>query len=260
MLSDEYLSIDTPENVAFGYQIAGIGSRFLAAFIDTLVIFILQIIVNLTLIFLMINLFGKDSVFQPWLLALFGLVGFAFMWGYYIFFEMSWNGQSLGKRKIKLRVIRTDGTPITLTESIIRNLIRLVDFLPFYYGIGVITMFVNEKSRRLGDLAAGTLVVHDKDSVTLESLAKKEKSTRNQIDISERTRSLPLERLTNQDLLMIEDYLQRRYELSNSETLANRLLIMVFERLEQPVPQVSWLETETLLSEILQASQDFSDE
>ncbi|MEK7327557.1 MAG: RDD family protein, partial [Chloroflexota bacterium] len=103
-----------------------------------------------------------ESPVIAWLVAIFGLISFAFFWGYYILFEMLWNGQSPGKRWVGLRVIRTDGTPITLTESIIRNLVRLVDFLPAYYGVGVVTMFINEQSRRLGDLAAGTLVVHDR--------------------------------------------------------------------------------------------------
>ena len=172
---DDYLSIATPENVAFGYDIAGIGSRFLAAVVDMLILLALILLVELTLSLIAASFFRdqllNDSPVLAWMAAIFGLIAFALFWGYYIFFEMLWNGQSPGKRWVGLRVIRTDGTPITLTESIVRNLVRLVDFLPAYYGVGVVTMFVNGQSRRLGDLAAGTLVVRDRAAVTLESLA-----------------------------------------------------------------------------------------
>src|SRR5215510_11634669 len=101
------------------------------------------------------------------------LASFVLFWGYYIFFEMLWNGQTPGKRWVGLRVIRTDGTPITLSESFIRNLTRLVDFLPAAYGIGIISMFLDKQSRRLGDLAAGTLVVHDRAPISIQSLSVK---------------------------------------------------------------------------------------
>ena len=175
---DDYLHIDTPENVAFGYEVAGIGSRFLAALVDTLLIVILQVIVNVTLLLLVAafldfrldDLNGLPSGWA-WVAAAFGLVAFAFLWGYYIFFELLWNGQSPGKRMVGLRVLRANGAPITLAESLIRNLVRLIDFLPMYYGVGVVTMFIDSKSRRLGDLAAGTLVVRERARITLESLA-----------------------------------------------------------------------------------------
>jgi uncharacterized RDD family membrane protein YckC len=257
---DDYLSIDTPENVAFGYDVAGIGSRFLAALVDTIVILLLQGIVNFVLIllageFLRAALPSESSYFI-WISAIFGLVAFAFFWGYYIFFEMSWNGQSPGKRWVGLRVIRTDGTPITLTESIIRNLIRLVDFLPFYYGLGVVTMFINSQSRRLGDLAAGTLVVRDRPDISLESLAAETASpVFGQRNISAATANLPLERLTPHDLQMVEEFLRRRNQLSNRAELAHGLVQLLYERMELAPPQLDGWEAEALLADISQISQ-----
>ncbi len=105
---------------------------------------------------------------SSWIVAILGLISFILLWGYYIFFEILWNGQSPGKRWVGLRVIRIDGTPITLSESIIRNLVRIIDFLPTAYGVGVVTMFINTNSRRVGDLAAGTIVVHDREAKGLE--------------------------------------------------------------------------------------------
>jgi len=163
-LSDETLDIQTPENIAFDYQIAGIGSRFLATLLDTVLVGLLQLVVILVLVLILKAYDGSIFAGQlsAWVIAIFGLVTAIFYWGYYVYFEMLWNGQSPGKRWVGLRVIRSDGTPITLSESLIRNLARLVDFLPVAYGIGIITMFIDKQSRRLGDLAAGTLVVQDR--------------------------------------------------------------------------------------------------
>jgi uncharacterized RDD family membrane protein YckC len=257
-IPEDYLNIDTPENVAFGYEVAGIGSRFLAALVDTILIIILQVIVNLVLFLLVTGLRGEDTAesnLLAWLVALFGLVSFAFFWGFYIFFELLWNGQSPGKRWVGLRVIRTDGLPIALTESIIRNLVRLVDFLPAYYGAGVVTMFINHQSRRLGDLAAGTLVVYDRATITLESLASGSRPSAFNRTVSDTTAALPLERLSSQDLEMVEEFLRRRDDLTNRTKLGKHLIQILFERMEQSPPEVSWWEAEKLLAEIVSARQ-----
>ena len=131
-----------------------------------------------------------------------------FYWGYYVFFEMLWNGQSPGKRWVGLRVIRTDGTPITLSEALIRNLVRIVDFLPATYGVGIITMFIDKQSRRLGDLAAGTLVVQDRATISLHSLSvKRMVNLKMQGLTNVSLDGFPIERLTNDDLSLVEDFL-----------------------------------------------------
>ncbi|MGB6902047.1 MAG: RDD family protein, partial [Acidobacteriaceae bacterium] len=83
-------------------------------------------------------------------------------WGYYTVFEAFWNGQTPGKKLCKLRVIRDSGRQITFFESLTRNLIRVIDSLPGFYAIGIVTMLCNRRSKRLGDFAAGTLVVHER--------------------------------------------------------------------------------------------------
>jgi uncharacterized RDD family membrane protein YckC len=266
---DDYLSIATPENVAFGYDVAGIGSRFLAAVVDTLIILVLQVVVNLTLLALVLSLFRDrldfDSPAVGWLIAAFGLIAFAFFWGYYIFFEMLWNGQSPGKRWAGLRVIRTDGTPITLAESIVRNLVRIVDFLPAYYGVGVVTMFVNGQSRRLGDLAAGTLVVRDRAAVTLESLAARPAppapalpSAADPASPSPATPATgwPVERLTSHDLEMAEDFLRRRAQLSNRAALAQRIVQALLKQMNVPPGPMDERQAESVIAEIVQASRN----
>ncbi|VAW40954.1 hypothetical protein MNBD_CHLOROFLEXI01-2081, partial [hydrothermal vent metagenome] len=165
---DEFLTIDTPENVVFGYEVVGIGSRFLAALIDTTIIALLLTAVYALIGFAFFR--STDSSLNSFLIALLSLISFSFFWGYYIFFEMRWNGSTPGKRQVGIRVIRGDGTPITLAESVIRNLVRIIDFMPLAYGLGMVTMFIDGKARRLGDLAANTLVVREETAVSLESL------------------------------------------------------------------------------------------
>ena len=250
---DEFLNIDTPENVIFGYEVVGIGSRFMAALVDTLAILLIQAVVNVTMALIVGNLLDID-IYSTWVTAVFGLISFALLWGYYIFFEMLWNGQSPGKRLVGLRVLRTDGTPITLTESIIRNLVRLIDFLPIFYGLGVVVMFVNTQSRRLGDLAAGTLVVRDQEGLTLENLtvAPRHHLLRQiPTPIVEQVSNWPLDRLTNGDIQLAEDYLMRRSELENSSQLAQQILQRLLARMEVPEQPIAPYDRPYFLAQIV---------
>jgi len=229
------LKIDTPENVSFDYDVAGIGSRFLAALIDTLAIFFLQIVILGTLLWLVLRSKSTDSLFSSnagyWFLGIVTLLSFIFFWGYYIFFEIMWNGQTLGKRWIGLRVIRLDGTPVTVTEVIIRNLVRMIDLLPTAYGVGVVTMFINENSRRLGDLAAGTLVVYDRPVNELtDGRSMRETELMSLFTYTEVPEGFPVERLTEADINLIEEFLLRRYQLPNREQLAAYILISFYTR------------------------------
>jgi uncharacterized RDD family membrane protein YckC len=214
---DDRYTIDTPENIEFAYDIAGIGSRFLAAIIDTLLIVVAEIVVLLIggLTFSALGL--RSSAAGSILIALGGLLTFAILWGYYIAFELLWNGQSPGKRAIGLRVVREGGRPITFVGSAIRNLIRIVDFLPAFYGIGVVVMFVDQRARRLGDLAGGTLVVKERRGVTLESL------TTASIVAPPARPGEPIPQLTlpnihllnDQDYDLVQEFLRRRSELGH---------------------------------------------
>lgn len=235
--ADDFLNIDTPENVIFGYEVVSIGSRFMAALIDTFLIVILQIMAVLTLQLILsatTAFGGLESAF----IAVYVLISFVLLWGYYIFFEMLWNGRTPGKKVVNLRVIRRDGTPITLTESIVRNLVRLVDFLPFAYGLGIVVMFIDGKSRRLGDMAAGTLVVREQESVTLESLEKSTRVTVSSSSLWEPSQSAdaiagwPIERLTDADIQLAVDLLNRRNQLANADALASQILWRLMEKMD----------------------------
>lgn len=153
---NEQVSVETPEQIDIKFQQAGIGSRFYAALIDTVLLTLIALVgyyVNRRFISELGGIVGN------WLGALGGIIVFALFWGYYIAFEVTTNGQTLGKRALGLRVIKEGGYPIGLADAAIRNLVRIVDFLPFFYATGLLCMVINRRWQRLGDLAAGTLVI-----------------------------------------------------------------------------------------------------
>ena len=170
------------------------------------------------------------------LLALLALVVFAIFWGYYIFFEAAWNGQTPGKRLLGLRVMRADGTPVALTEVAIRNLVRIVDFLPLAYGVGVLTMFFQPQSRRMGDLAAGTLVVFDRTGVTLPPQGQLREVRPVGLAIMSEAAALPIARLAPAELQVIDSFLERRRTLINSDALARDICVRMYARLDGQLP------------------------
>ena len=156
----EKLTIETPEQTALEFPLAGIGSRFLALALDTL----LQ-----TGVFLVLGIgagiIASTGIFKQmersWALAVFILVAFLVEFGYFAFFEAVWNGQTPGKRWTHLRVIRDSGQPISVQDAVLRNVLRIVDALPTLYATGVITALLSAQNKRVGDYAAGTVVVHE---------------------------------------------------------------------------------------------------
>lgn len=176
---DESYRVETPERIDLSYDVAGIGSRFVAALLDTLIIGVAASLVAifgsaaLMLLFSMgavVRRAGSAVASTEAAIAISLFLTFFVVWGYYVFFELIWHGQSPGKRMLGLRVIKEGGYPIGFVESAIRNVVRLVDFLPFYYVLGVIAMVLNRRYRRLGDYAAGTVVVKERKDVSLASL------------------------------------------------------------------------------------------
>ena len=155
------LTIDTPEQVHLEFVLAGIGSRFMAAFLDTLIQAALYLVLFLVGLALAVSSGRVFSDSPKWVLAIVIFIAFTINWGYYALFEIFWKGQTPGKRWAGIRVIKDSGRPISAFEAISRNLVRVVDWLPSLYGVGVVTMLLNAKHRRLGDYVAGTLVVHE---------------------------------------------------------------------------------------------------
>jgi uncharacterized RDD family membrane protein YckC len=142
----------TPEAVELGIDVAGLGSRMIAWLLDSL-------IQAAVLVPVLIGFFS-DGVAGTGELVVFYLLLFVILWVYYPFFESVWKGRTPGKRAQRLRVVRTDGQPAGFAPIMVRNLLRIVDvfLLPF---VAVICMLVTRRAQRLGDLAAGTMVIRE---------------------------------------------------------------------------------------------------
>ena len=203
MTAPDQLSIETPEQIALEFPLAGVGSRFLALAIDML----LQVAIGLLLL---LAVGGTWSVLQAggagggaWLGAI-ALIGvFLIFYGYFMLFEAFWNGQTPGKRVVGLRVLGVTGRPVHVGEAILRNLLRVVDSLPGVYAVGIVSVLVSQRSQRLGDLAAGTVVVHEK-ALTAPVMAVAAVPT---------TPAWTGGGLTDAELTLVETFLQRRHEL-----------------------------------------------
>jgi uncharacterized RDD family membrane protein YckC len=149
------LEVETPDHVVLRYDLAGAGNRGFAAVLDFLLASLIAFTANVILS--EAGAFGEAPFNVVAGLTL--IVALVLIWAYFILLEWLWNGQTIGKRAYRLRVINEDGSPAQFTAVLIRNLLRLVDFLPALYGVGVLAIVLSSKSQRLGDLAAGTYVV-----------------------------------------------------------------------------------------------------
>jgi uncharacterized RDD family membrane protein YckC len=149
---EDRITIATPEGIELGIVLAGAGSRFIASVIDLA----LQLaLVGLAALVTLALVGGGVST------ALFAIAVFAAVYLYNLLFEVLASGRTPGKRATHLRVVRERGTPVDLPASAIRNLLRFVDFLPSAYLVGLISILLTRRNQRLGDLAAGTLVIRD---------------------------------------------------------------------------------------------------
>src|SRR5437773_9336007 len=163
-LSDTELVVATPERVSFEYQVAGLGTRGIAQILDLLIL--AGVLLGLLFVAIAMGQVGLDTI--AYLLAILG--SFVIVFGYFWACEAFWSGQTVGKKVFRLRAVGDRGEPMTFVQAGIRNVVRIVDFLPYAYGVGLVVLFVNGRGKRLGDLAAGTIVVKDSDSVALWQL------------------------------------------------------------------------------------------
>lgn len=155
--------IETPEGIDLEAQLAGLIPRVLAYSIDLFIRFVILTILSIVLLFM-----GKMGM------GIFLVVSFLLEWFYPVYFEIFRKGQTPGKRRLNLAVVNDDLTPVTWDSSMTRNLLRAADFLPFAYLLGIISISVSKHFQRLGDLAAGTIVIHQPPAQQVDKLPEVE--------------------------------------------------------------------------------------
>ncbi len=205
------ITLQTPESVKLQFTLAGIGNRILALLVDYLVIGVLLVIglwVFNLLLLSSIDLANRFDISEAdvelWVQAIQILITSFLFTTYFIGFEVFWQGQSPGKRYAQIRVVREDGRPIGLKQAVLRTLIRPVDDLFF---VGVFLILLTEREKRLGDWAAGTLVIQIQSSEQAAEFPTSETARQLMTQLPE---YCALSRLTPDDFAVIREFLRRR--------------------------------------------------
>jgi uncharacterized RDD family membrane protein YckC len=265
--TEETLIIETPERVPLAFAVASIGNRFLAVAIDHFIQYFVIVVVAWALLSLSgvgsVETIENSNFFQEmpkWTIALMIVVLFLIFAGYFVFFEWLWNGQTPGKRLLKLRVIREDGRPITLWEAMARNLLRIFDAVPGFvlpvYSIGLITIFLSNRDQRVGDVFAGTVVVRERtdeaptfaetfsNPVADAAFRRVQKPVSFQADVNS---------ITEREIEVAESFLRRRWDLTERQRLwmAWRVALPLMYKIK-PVYDLQNFTYEGFLEELVQ--------
>ncbi|NLP28958.1 MAG: RDD family protein [Clostridia bacterium] len=203
------IKITTPENIEVEYNLADIGSRTAAMVIDYLIQaigFFFVFIVNLIVFVADPDYWIKN---YGWFVGISLIVITLISYGYYMFTELKMNGMTIGKKKMNIRVIRTNGQPISLSHSALRNFFKVfIDSM----GVGVIMIFFSKHCKRLGDMVASTIVVAEESNtkpITLEGLEKANDNLSYY--------------LSKEEYELVKEYFERKGTLINGEALRQEL-------------------------------------
>jgi uncharacterized RDD family membrane protein YckC len=258
LATEDILIIETPERVPLHFALASIGNRFLACAIDHAlqVLTIILMIIAFSVIANYSSLGDQLSNAPKWVQAVLILILFLILSSYFAFFEWIWNGQTPGKRWLKLRVIREDGRPITFWEAAVRNLLRTVDMMPApFYSIGLISVFVSLSDQRIGDMVAGTVVVREREA---EAPAFAQVFASPVSDQALRRSFKPvdfvaeLNVMTESEIEVVETFLRRRWDLADMarQWMAWRVALPIMYKL-RPTYDLSTFTYEGFLEELL---------
>lgn len=264
----DQLSIDTPELVSLEYPVAGIGSRAIACLID----YTIQTVAGMLVIMLLALIAelipsspapaggsgAKSGPSDAWATAIVFLILFVVQWGYFTLFETFWNGRTPGKRLLRLRVMQQNGRSIGFLDALSRNLLRVADGIPGFYLVGLISVFATRRSQRLGDLVAGTIVVHEQkiEAPLWDGNGARHLTaglTRVFPVQMARSSGIPADkvgRLTEADLELVESFNARKLDLplETSAALAARLAQQMAAKMQAAVP--SDVSAETFLDSL----------
>jgi len=236
-MDQERVGIKTPEYVSLQFQLAGLGSRTAAFIIDQLILMTANILLFIAALFLLTGgldpggLLGVDSVIMG--VAIIGI--FVINYGYFIVLEYFSGGRTIGKRVIGIRAIQDNGHSLTLLSSFIRNFLRLIDSLPTGYFLGILMIFFHSKHKRIGDLVAGTIVIHERKARKTVKLSPLEKEitkrglTKDDVTIDE----WALKSISQKDWNLIKTYSNRFIQLPQNERdkLTTQMADILFPKL-----------------------------
>lgn len=211
-------SISTPENVDLHLELAGLGNRILAGIIDQTIAIVVIIIMSLAAwgLFTLTSMSAMPAhvknITYGFIIMVLIFGTFVIHFGYHMFFEGTWQGQTPGKRIAQIRVIEQNGQPVTWPAVIIRNLVRVIDTALIL--IGVLAIMIDGKERRFGDLAAGTVVVRERNSELLIT-GKDDLDLENAQPTD--TDLLDIGRITPQEYEILLSFLKRRKTMSKKQ-------------------------------------------
>ncbi len=216
-----YVTVVTPENVKIEYELAGIASRITAALFDLLTQGVVMAAVAV-LWMAVVRVFDLPAT--TWITAVLVVIEFLIFWGYYIYFESAWNGQTPGKRALRLRTVREGGLPIDVGCAALRNLIRPIDITI----VGLVSIMATRRSQRLGDFAAGTIVVKERPGWAGDLSA--EPGDTGRLD-TQYVKNIEL--VTPQEFEAASRFVERRAELAQDvrEALAEKIAKPLISRL-----------------------------
>lgn len=242
-MNSQQIHITTPEHISIRFQLAGLGSRAAAFLIDNLILAVFHILIYLAFLAAVTDfLFFFDRI-NGYLLAALIIIQFVLIWGYYILFEYFAAGRTPGKKLLGLRVLHDNGQSITFLSAFMRNILRLIDMLPGFYFVGLLMIFLHPKHKRIGDLAAGTIVVYEgkrsKQKNALEKEIDQWGIDPERISLSDWSRK----KIGTQEWNLLKTYVERRASLSKNDRVemtqkvAGILLPLIEEETQKP-PEV----------------------
>jgi len=221
LATEDILIIATPERVPLHFALASIGNRFIACAIDhgLQILTLLIVIVAFSVVANYSSLGDQFTNAPKWVKAILIVLVFLIFSGYFAFFEWAWNGQTPGKRWLKLRVIRVDGRPVTFWEAAVRNLLRTLDMMPApFYSIGLISVFVSLTDQRVGDMVAGTVVVRERETeapafARVFASAVSDPALRRSFQPVDFVADVDM--MTESEMEVVETFLRRRWDLAD---------------------------------------------
>ncbi|MCA1064153.1 RDD family protein [Rossellomorea sp. AcN35-11] len=252
-MHEEKVDIRTPEYVSLKFQPAGLGSRAAAFLIDQGLLTVLNILIFVLMFYITVE---NDRIFSMleidstlWGIALVAV--FLLNWGYFFALEYFWGGKTVGKRLLGIRVMQENGHSVTLLSCFIRNLVRIIDMLPVSYFLGMIMIFLHSKHKRVGDLVAGTIVVHEKrvKRKRKESAIEKEIHRRGLKADNLSVEEWELKQLGAKEWNLVKTYSNRFLQLPRAQRdqLTKKLALIVYPKLHLEMEDKTYEELENTL-------------